>query len=204
MQQTIRNRPGRALLQCTCLAAAIIMALGANQALAAQSTPTPMPTPKALPDAAPVVADSEQARRELEQMREQMREMSRKMADLSARLGDVGPRAYAYRYIGDPDRGMIGIVLSDDVKSGTHGLHIDAVTPGGPADKAGLKHGDMLTSVDGKPVAPSDDEDELPGPLHDVKVGQNVKLGILRDGKSSQITVKAERREPRRMALRRQ
>jgi len=124
-----------------------------------------------------------------------MREMSRKMADLSAKLGDVGPRAYAYRYIGNPDRGMIGVVFSDADFKSTHGLRIDAVTPGGPADKAGLRHGDVITSVDGKAVTEAN-RTNTPEPLKDLKVGQSLKLGIVRDGKSSELTVKAERREP--------
>ena len=59
-------------------------------------------------------ADLAQQRRDLEQMREQMREMSRKMAQMQAKLGDVGPRTYAYRYLGDPDSGMVGIIFDRD------------------------------------------------------------------------------------------
>jgi hypothetical protein len=128
------------------------------------------------------------AQRELEQMRGQMRELSRKMADLSMKLGDVGPRTYAFRYLGDPDRGMIGVVLAPD----KNGLRVDAVTPGGPADKAGVRDGDVLTAVDGKKLAGEDAGDAL----HDLKIGQGVKLTVLHDGKSREVTLKAERREP--------
>jgi hypothetical protein len=193
-----RKRNTRA--RVSAIAAAIAMALGATAACAAEPTPkaTAEPSPRvadaaAAPTPAPrAAADTAEARRELEQMREQMREMSRKMADLSAKLGDVGPRAYAYRYIGNPDRAMIGVVFSDADFRTTHGLRIDAVTPGGPAEKAGLRHGDVITSVDGKPVT----EAKTPEPLKDLKIGQSLKLGIVRDGKSSELTVKAERREP--------
>jgi hypothetical protein len=194
MQQVIRNNPVRALRQRTCLAAAIVLALGSTTALAADGTP------KALPNKtpAPSAVDTEQARRELEQMREQMREMSRKMADLSAKLGDVGPRAYAYRYIGDPERAMIGVVFSDSDQP--RGLRVDAVTPGGPAEKAGLKHGDIIVSIDGKPLAQSSDG-AVSWPLHELKVDQQIKLGLVRDGKNSELAVKAERREPYNFAF---
>jgi S1-C subfamily serine protease len=129
------------------------------------------------------------AQRQLEQLRGQMREMSRKMADLSVKLGDVGPRAYAFRYIGDPDRGMIGVVLTP----GKDGLRVTAVTPGGPADKAGVRAGDVLTAIDGKTLAGDDD---APDALHDLKIGQAVKLSVRHDGKSREVALKAERREP--------
>ena len=194
MHVTIRHPAAPLAPRRTRLAWLIAFALAGSGAFAATPAPTPAPTPKAAADA-PAAVDTEQARKDLEQMREQMREMSRKMADLSAKLGDVGPRAYAYRYIGDPDRAMIGVVFSDADYDHTHGLRVDAVTPGGPAEKAGLRHGDVITSIDGKAIT-QDNRDETPRPLKDLKVGQSVKIGIARDGKNSEITVKAERREP--------
>ncbi len=141
--------------------------------------------------------DAEAARRDLEQMREQMRDLSKRMAELSMKLGDVGPRAYAYRYFGDPDRGMIGVVLGKD----EHGLRINAVTPGGPADKAGVKNGDVVVVVNGVDVAKAPSDAKTPQVLHDLKVGQEVKVTVLRDGRKVDATMKAERREPFNMSL---
>ena len=157
---------------------------------AAQTARTAAQTARADAEAARTQAESARtdAQRQLEQMRGQMRELSRKMADLSIKLGDVGPRTYAFRYLGDPDRGMIGVVLSP----GKDGLRVDAVTPGGPADKAGVHAGDVLTAIDGKKLAGEDAGDAL----HDLKIGQGVKLAILHDGKSREVALKAERREP--------
>jgi len=134
-------------------------------------------------------ADMAEERHDLAQMREQMREMSRKMAELQAKMGEVGPHNYAYRYIGDPERGMVGIVFDGDKQ----GLRVKGVTPGGPAEKAGIKHGDIITAIDGKALAGDEDADEN---LHDLKIGQKLKLSVLRDGKKSDISVAAERREP--------
>jgi hypothetical protein len=146
-------------------------------------------------DAEAARADAESARRELDSMRDQMRELSRKMAEVSAKLGDVGPRAYAYRYLGNPDRGMIGVVFSDDESGSTKGLRVDAVTPGGPADKAGVRHGDVIIAIDGKAVAKGN-KIELPDNFQDLKIGQSIALSVMRDGKKNEIAVKAERREP--------
>ncbi|MBS0515993.1 MAG: PDZ domain-containing protein [Proteobacteria bacterium] len=138
--------------------------------------------------------DAQEARRELDGMREQMRELSKKMAEMSARLGDVGPRSYAWQYIGDQDRGMIGVVLS----KGEHGTRVDAVTPGGPADKAGIKNGDLIVKVRGEALeGPADDSAKfLSEALRNLKVGQEVTLTLQRDGKNVDVKVKAERREP--------
>jgi len=197
MQRTTRNVIHRRSVRQTCLAGAIALVLCSAGAFGAEAAAKPQPVASAA--TAPTAADTEQARKDLEQMRQQMREMSKKMAELSAKLGDVGPRAYAYRYFADSDRGMIGVVFNDDEQAGAKGLRVDAVTPGGPADKAGVRHGDVITSVDGKPI-PVGDAGRMSLPLGELKVDQTIKLGVLRDGKALEIAVKAERREPYNMA----
>ena len=201
MHRNTRNAIHRRSARKACLAGAIALALCSASAFSAEPAPKAQPaaSPNVAPVTAPTAAETEQARKDLEQMRGQMREMSKKMAELSARLGDVGPRAYAYRYFADSDRGMIGVVFNDDGQAGAKGLRVDAVTPGGPADKAGVRHGDVVTSVDGKPVSGGDAE-RMSLPLGELKVDQTIKLGVLRDGKTLDIAVKAERREPYNMA----
>ncbi|HEY0231292.1 MAG TPA: PDZ domain-containing protein [Dokdonella sp.] len=141
----------------------------------------------------PPGVDAGAARAELAELRTQMQELSRKMAKLSGELGDVGPRAYAYRYIGNPDRGMIGVVLAKD----EHGLRVTAVTPGGPAAKAGIRNGDVILKVRGDLEGPSGDSAKfLNDALRNLKVDQEVILVVQRDGKPAEIKVKAERREP--------
>jgi predicted metalloprotease with PDZ domain len=154
------------------------IALGAQVVHAADP---PAAAPRAQPQ-----ADAD-ARKELDQMRQQMRDLSKRMAEISAQLGDVGPRTYAYRYIGDPDRGMIGVVLARDDK----GLRISAVTPGGAADKAGIKAGDVIAAVDGVKANEAGRDK-----IRNLKIGQQLKVELLRDGKPLQVTVTAERHEP--------
>ena len=167
-------------------------AFAAEPAARADARPSAVAAPAA---AAQPAARAEAARKELVELRAQMRDLSRRMAELSGELGDVGPRAYAFRYIGDSDRAMIGVVLASDPK----GARVTAGTPDGPAARAGLHDGDVIVAIDGKPVAGTDDDDgkprarELLGALKD---GQNVKIDYLRGGKRSpSLTIKAERRE---------
>lgn len=173
----------------------LALAIGAAFSAQAADDKTPKPDAPGTAPLAPLSADLKTERHELDQMRDQMRELSRKMADLSAKLGDVGPRAYAYRYLGDPERGMVGVVFDGDDQG--RGLRVKAVTPGGPADKAGIHNNDILVSVDGKSLANEKHDRALHGiSLGEIKVDQTLKLGVLRDGKTSDISVKAERREP--------
>jgi S1-C subfamily serine protease len=65
-------------------------------------------------------------------------------------------------------RGRIGVVVSTkaDPQDDKIGASIEAVTPGGPAEKAGLKAGDIITRFNGTAlggVAAEADEDSGPG-----------------------------------------
>src|SRR5213078_2040013 len=59
-------------------------------------------------------------------------------------------------------RGRIGVVVRTDADPETDkvGAKIEGVTPGGPADKAGLKVGDIITKFNGTSLAGAKAEDE--------------------------------------------
>ena len=71
------------------------------------------------------------------------------------------------------------------------GVLVARVEPNSPADKGGLKSGDVITQLNGKQVTTDED---LRGALNDAKEGENVSLTILRHGKVQNITVKPEKR----------
>ena len=89
-------------------------------------------------------------------------------------------------------RGSIGIMF-DAVEnpaiarvygSGT-GVTVSSVVAGSPADQAGLKVGDTITSVDGKKVSKGS---ELVADIASRKPGSKVNLSFLRNGKSQETT----------------
>jgi serine protease Do len=90
-------------------------------------------------------------------------------------------------------RGSIGIMF-DAVEnpaiarvygSGT-GVTVSSVVAGSPADQAGLKVGDTITSVDGKKVSKGS---ELVADIASRKPGSKVNLSFLRNGKTQETSV---------------
>jgi serine protease Do len=66
------------------------------------------------------------------------------------------------------------------------GVTISSVVAGSPADQAGLKVGDTITTIDGKKVSKGD---ELVGEIAGRKPGAKVKIAFLRSGKPQETTV---------------
>jgi serine protease Do len=75
------------------------------------------------------------------------------------------------------------------------GALVGDVVQGGPADKGGIKRGDIIISFDGRQVKHAND---LPAIVADTQVGKSVDVKVLREGKeiSTKITV-AEMTEQR-------
>lgn len=66
------------------------------------------------------------------------------------------------------------------------GALVGDVTTDGPADKAGIKRGDVIASYDGKKV---DDSSSLPSLVAATPVGKTVPVEVVRDGKTKTIDV---------------
>jgi serine protease Do len=71
--------------------------------------------------------------------------------------------------------------------SDTRGAIVSNVTPGSPADEAGLKPGDVVRGLDGKPVETSSD---LSSRVASLGPGGSVTLDVLRDGSEKTMHVK--------------
>jgi hypothetical protein len=84
-------------------------------------------------------------------------------------------------------RGYAGAVL-DEVVEGK-AAKLSAVLPASPAEKAGLKAGDLVREVEGNPVA---DCPALLAKMAQLKAGQDLKLKVDRQGQSLEITVRLE------------
>jgi S1-C subfamily serine protease len=109
---------------------------------------------------------------------------------------------------GRVDRGFLGVETVTIDKSlaalnlpTDHGVLVQTVTPGGPADKAGIRGGnitaqlggstiqlggDIITAVDGKPIRTSQD---LAAAITGKKEGDKVTIEVLREGTRRAIEV---------------
>jgi serine protease Do len=88
-------------------------------------------------------------------------------------------------------RGSIGIEFSAQPNPAIahiygSGVTVSNVISGSPADDAGLKIGDTITSVDGKELKSGDD---LVGEIASRKPGSKAKLAFVRNGKKQETTV---------------
>jgi serine protease Do len=90
-------------------------------------------------------------------------------------------------------RGSIGIQFKVGLSGAVNrvygfknGVIIQEITPGGPAEKAALKPGDIISAIDGRPIK---DGDDLVNEIASRRPGSSVRLGYLRDGKPADATV---------------
>ena len=113
---------------------------------------------------------------------------------------------YAYPYLGISAAPDLSLAAIEALGLNTYtGAYVTEVTPGGPADKAGIRGGtkptniqglnaggDIITKIDGRPV---DTFDELLAYLTTNKSpGDTVVLTILRDGKPMDVNVTLQKR----------
>jgi serine protease Do len=97
-------------------------------------------------------------------------------------------------------RGSIGVSFEEDKSTNAitlkslgapYGVVIEGIQPGSPAEKAGLKGGDVITGVDGKPVKSGND---LVNPIATAAIGSKVKLTYIRDRAQKETTAVVEDR----------
>ena len=108
---------------------------------------------------------------------------------------------------GHVHRGQIGVFLrtiNPDLVEGlhlpvNHGVLLEDVIPGSAAEKAGLKVGDVVVSVGGKPI---NDVRHFALDLYTYKVGQKADVGVLRNGQVQTVAVTVMERpdDPQRFA----
>jgi putative serine protease PepD len=79
---------------------------------------------------------------------------------------------------------IMGLQLTTNY-SGTGAL-IATVTPGYPAEKAGMTKGDVITQIDGKVIANSDEAIVL---VRSHNVGDSIKVKFIRNGTSKEVSI---------------
>ena len=96
---------------------------------------------------------------------------------------------------GKVDRGWLGVVIQEVNKDLAESFGLDKpagalvaqVLENGPADKGGLKLGDVILSMNGQPVVMSADLPHLVGIL---KPGETAKLVVMREGSRKNLNIK--------------
>jgi len=102
---------------------------------------------------------------------------------------------------GKVERGQLGVTaqqLTPDLAQSlglqnVHGVVISQVEPGSAADKAGLKTGDVITQLNGKPV---EDPNSFRNAIAGTAPGAQVTLTYLRDGRQQQTTATLQELKP--------
>ncbi|OSQ38343.1 DegQ family serine endoprotease [Thalassospira mesophila] len=95
---------------------------------------------------------------------------------------------------GRPRRGWLGVhiqTVTDDIADSvglkeSYGAMVAGVTKDGPAEKAGIKQGDVILKFDGKKV---ESMRRLPRIVAETKIGKSVDVELWRDGEKKDITV---------------
>lgn len=116
-------------------------------------------------------------------------------------IGFAIPSSLAEKVIADLkddgriERGWLGVqiqAVTEEVAASLdldkpHGALVAKVTPGSPADKAGLKRGDIIIEVEGDEVK---SVRALPRIIAGIKPGTKIDAAVWRDGKSKSLTVR--------------
>jgi serine protease Do len=101
---------------------------------------------------------------------------------------------------GTVERGFLGVVVVDltsetapffGLEKNAKGVLIPEVTEDSAADKAGIKHNDVVLELNGKPV---ESRDTFRNQIAMLKPGSRIQLVVWRDGKRKALTVKLGKR----------
>ena len=105
----------------------------------------------------------------------------------------VEPRARTERpdvMVLDGRGAQLGVMVSDlDAKSATAGVKIDEVNADSPAEKAGIKAGDIVVDYDGERVRSARQFTRL---VQETPDGRTVAIGLMRDGKKQTVNATPE------------
>ncbi|MFG1697143.1 S1C family serine protease [Nonomuraea sp. NPDC049309] len=92
---------------------------------------------------------------------------------------------------GKVSHAFLGVSVTD-ATGDVPGALISQVTAGSPAEKAGLRQGDLITKIGDTAV---DAGETVVGQVRGYKPGQQVKVAYLRDGKAGEVTVTLEEKK---------
>lgn len=140
--------------------------------------------------------DAEEQQRAAEK---QMREAEDRLAEAARTIAELSTRQLPavvdiQRRIQGDDRAVLGITIMGDERQGpVEGVTVRGVTPGGAADEAGLRAGDVITTVNGESMTADSDEQansKLVEFMSGVEEGDILDVDYLRKGKQSSVQIR--------------
>ncbi|MFL6600186.1 MAG: PDZ domain-containing protein [Steroidobacteraceae bacterium] len=111
------------------------------------------------------------------------------VAELTSEIGGPLMDKFMVFNAEGPSRAIIGVQL--DPESGKEGARIQEVSPGGPADEAGLHVGDVITSINGTEVKGDSPARRVMQLMHKVAPESKVNVHVTREGKPRDFVITA-------------
>ena len=136
----------------------------------------------------------ERMREELSRAHRQLQEASREVARAHRKLMRAEGESLRWHTFNPGDRAVLGIVLGEETEAG---LRLVGVSPDGPAERAGLRQDDVLTSIAGVDLTgDGDSRAALFEVMDTAEAGVELPVTASRDGKALNLVVVPEQREP--------
>lgn len=136
-------------------------------------------------------ATPENREQRLADARQRLEQAAREVAELS--LDENGRRdVFRFRNF-EPGRAALGVNIGRAEQG--DGVPVLSVSPGGPADTAGIRAGDVLVSVGGKALQPANGRSSqavLLDFMQGVDAGETVPVEYRRDGKTARVDIVVE------------
>lgn len=138
--------------------------------------------------------EMERIREELSKTHRELREATREVAKAHRELALTNNVRHRVRVVNLGDRAVIGLVMGE---ANSDGIEIIAVSPDGPAERAGLQQGDVMVSIHGEDLRTGKSASHtVRAVMADVEDGDELMIEVLRDNEPMELTVVAETREP--------
>ena len=137
-----------------------------------------------------VQLEKEEAQRQMLEAERQLEEAARRIAELSAqnlpRMKEI--EKSVSELMGKP---RLGVTVGGNEQQGpVEGVNILGVSPGSPADEAGLRAGDVITAVNGESMSADDGDDanrRLLDFMKGVEEGDKLEVEYLRGGNVGKV-----------------
>ena len=131
--------------------------------------------------------DTRELESRLADARARLEAAAHEVAELSSEMGGQWVDKFMVFNEGFPSKAVIGVQL--DPKSNQAGARIQEVSPGGPADEAGLRAGDVITTINGTQIKGDNSARQVMHLIRKVAPESKVSVRVNRDGKLRDFVV---------------